>query len=1037
MQRGDFAMKRWVWWSTAAVGLLAAGGAAALSNIVLAGSDAQSAPLQELLVSGGRCPGAVGLLYQAGGANAGQSALVAGTQQVAPMGRFVQGWSTFRDASPPFPDAGFVPPVLTGACLLPVSEQQQTEGLVIGLDAIHVLGSTATVGSFPCNGLAEGCPPDGSIALQPWGLATGDVFGGTNVQYVLPSGGAATYVLHGWQDVLRILYFGKLTGTTPDDVDNLGCANPIRVALANNWGSLFQNGGCAGSGNGLGIAPCTQLQHLFRPDDASEVADIFSSLLGVDPPDTTSNVVNQEIGIPTVDGGGRAEVYGMGSDSFCNDYQNLSGGRFKPVWPGSNPPNGYQNGVFTTFTALGQGSNPVPFGNAGIVPNDDQDYDPIRRPCAGNGPADGTASFPNPSEQVCERGTFDVMNTTAILRNLSDGGVDFTYNCGANDAGVCPGNEICYAPANSGTQTSSQQGFPSGQCWGSVDLGASQVQTGTKASCAAGGGAGSCPFAEPCLLDDGGVPPAGTPGRCWSKPSQGSLGLLLPMVESTGLSTPDPNSVGINMQYNTKPGSGSTAGPLNLCSDRTIISPPFVYKYSALGAPARSRAPCPNGDSSLLAGNVCYVPADANGNPNCLSLAGVNPITTVQCSQGGNNGLPGTNGGGQATLDGKACSGYGPDPVHTDPRVYNLYSYRQTGTCSSTNPATGECNGWTGNWVMATDDSPVAPGATTARPLFGGAYFRIHTSQDMLVPNVASFDATGKTSMLCHQGGATSDQAACPTICTQKAMSDQIACLVQASPCSLGIANSQAVHDVALNLGGHAGALSGTPSTATPLKIGLFDPAPSCLQTGQYPLWHKLYLNTFGGFQNVGGQELALAQCEATGSIITPALTDFGMAPLPDAGPNAINGGNPYCEDFDEKDVCGSTPANSVPGCLGAAAGSLPTTACGNGIVEAFEECDWNASAGPPCNGACRRLPVAIVCTGSGPFLWHPDRDGDGFGDANTTLTTQTCVQPPGFVLDNGDCCDSDPNAHPGQTLVFQAPDACGNFNYACSGGTP
>jgi len=39
-----------------------------------------------------------------------------------------------------------------------------------------------------------------------------------------------------------------------------------------------------------------------------------------------------------------------------------------------------------------------------------------------------------------------------------------------------------------------------------------------------------------------------------------------------------------------------------------------------------------------------------------------------------------------------------------------------------------------------------------------------------------------------------------------------------------------------------------------------------------------------------------------------------------------------------------------------------------------------------------------------------------------------------GVGCNGNDCCDTDANAHPGVTAFFTAPDACGNYDYDCSG---
>ena len=49
------------------------------------------------------------------------------------------------------------------------------------------------------------------------------------------------------------------------------------------------------------------------------------------------------------------------------------------------------------------------------------------------------------------------------------------------------------------------------------------------------------------------------------------------------------------------------------------------------------------------------------------------------------------------------------------------------------------------------------------------------------------------------------------------------------------------------------------------------------------------------------------------------------------------------------------------------------------------------------------------------------DEDGDGYELANCGTLVP-------------DCCDTDINAHPGQTLYFGSKDACGSFDYDCDG---
>jgi cysteine-rich repeat protein len=85
------------------------------------------------------------------------------------------------------------------------------------------------------------------------------------------------------------------------------------------------------------------------------------------------------------------------------------------------------------------------------------------------------------------------------------------------------------------------------------------------------------------------------------------------------------------------------------------------------------------------------------------------------------------------------------------------------------------------------------------------------------------------------------------------------------------------------------------------------------------------------------------------------ALNQEGLIDLP----TNVNGGNPFCEDYNEQMLCGSASnTNACPTMQAAGLGVGYQTTCGNGIVEQFEDCDLgaalNGTAGASCSNICR-----------------------------------------------------------------------------------
>jgi hypothetical protein len=574
-----------------------------------------------------------------------------------------------------------------------------------------VTGSSTTSGTVACNGPPASCPGGPPNVGAAWNTT-------------IPRSPA--YVLGGWQDVLEILYLGIVDtglGHTGDPEAGQHCNSQIRQLLANNWGNFFEVGssGCSGApGDGTCTsAPCacTQLRHIYRPDDSSSVAQVFAQVL-------SSTVPNATITVPSATANpapSTVGTYAIGSDQFCND----TGGAGGTAWPGSN-------------TAV------IP---KAVVPYDHQDYDPIRRPCAGSGGlSKGTAANPNATEQVCERATAN--SSATATATASGGGVSAVTVTNPGSGYTAAPDVVIYGGRGTGATAT--------------------------ATLNASGGVASVTVTNPGTGYTGGTAIPQVTIAQWQP--RGSLGLVLPVISAETLTlTPHPESPNINYQYdiNTTATLGGPAcdtgggitGLVNECNGPPIeVSWPTIPKPPGTGA-GNNPGLCPNGDVSGALGNACFVPADSNGNPNCISYVG-RDSTPAAATCSNNQGSP----------DGIACSTSGPAPNTVDVRTYNLYSYR--------------FNSCTFSWSLNVDDSD--------RPVVG-AFYRIHTSQDMLVPN---------------QPGATVGTS----VCGYQSMDNQIGCLVQASPCSIGLA------------AGTAAGVTGLTTCLSPNTALLLNDCPSSLQ---------------------------------------------------------------------------------------------------------------------------------------------------------------------------------------------------------------
>ncbi len=77
-------------------------------------------------------------------------------------------------------------------------------------------------------------------------------------------------------------------------------------------------------------------------------------------------------------------------------------------------------------------------------------------------------------------------------------------------------------------------------------------------------------------------------------------------------------------------------------------------------------------------------------------------------------------------------------------------------------------------------------------------------------------------------------------------------------------------------------------------------------------------------------------------------------------------------------------------------------------------------------------------CAGGACRTYYPDADADGYGAIGSSVALSRCDASPnppsGFVETAGDCCDTDPGAHPSVVTYSASRDRCGSYDWNCSG---
>jgi hypothetical protein len=245
------------------------------SNINLYGSERLVAVMQEVLV---QCDGVhmgpgnvqgLGMAYQGGGSAGAETAMLSDIQEIAPMGRSLDG-------------------AFCGATVGTHGDvTHSAQDMMIGLDGVAVVANTTTTCSS--NGLAQSTAFPVFVGGVPTAIcqnftadapcvARGCVWDGFTCSATVASGctgcdssNSNQYTFQNSLDVLKIIFGGR----THDGTVN--CAGDVRRSLVNQWHALFQTT-CA---NPTCNSSTLGLTHAWRHSDLSDVTDAFVGLTGL------------------------------------------------------------------------------------------------------------------------------------------------------------------------------------------------------------------------------------------------------------------------------------------------------------------------------------------------------------------------------------------------------------------------------------------------------------------------------------------------------------------------------------------------------------------------------------------------------------------------------------------------------------------------------------------------------------------------------------------------------------------------------------
>lgn len=285
----------------ALVTFLGLGLSAATASAQLKGSDT----LEEVTKDAIAAIPISGFTYLGGGSGAGESAMQAGTQAIAPMSRQLNSGAS--DAAKCTATAKQLAIALDGVAVVTGNPAHgdslnqtatTTDDCSDSIEGKTLTGILKADGVTPCDA-SDGCSTPGQYTFADWKDVLSMVYGGMNnvsaqAKLFTAGGAACTYSVTqtttasnetagdsacgAGQVCFPNNKCGALGNVGYRNPARINCDSPVRRALAASYGNLFSD---VGTTFACRTGTCTSLRHAYRRDDLSGTTDTFTSLVGL------------------------------------------------------------------------------------------------------------------------------------------------------------------------------------------------------------------------------------------------------------------------------------------------------------------------------------------------------------------------------------------------------------------------------------------------------------------------------------------------------------------------------------------------------------------------------------------------------------------------------------------------------------------------------------------------------------------------------------------------------------------------------------